>query len=44
MVCERCGKEKLDVRERLPYDQDVNGTEVLIIVCDECEGEIAADI
>ena len=45
MVCEQCGKEKPDVRERTdPYEADVNGVEIWIIVCDDCDALLAEEI
>lgn len=45
LTCERCGKEKADVRWRLdPYDQDVNNKEVWEFLCDDCECDLMDDI
>jgi hypothetical protein len=40
MVCESCGKDTPDVRERkCGYYEDLWGEEVLEGVCDACEAE-----
>ena len=46
MICEDCDwKDKEDVRERVcPFDQDVNGIETLVLICDDCHHERAMDI
>ncbi len=45
MICDQCGKDKPDVKERLdPYEEDVNNREVLRNLCRNCEYEIAQDI
>jgi len=44
-VCDYCHEEKDSTRWRLdPYAQDVDGEEIEIFVCDECEERIAEDI
>ena len=45
LTCESCGKEKEDVCEReCVYSREINDTEVLEIICDDCEHEHLMDI
>lgn len=45
MKCDDCEKEKPDVSERFcGYSEEINGTQVLEVVCDECEHEHLMDI
>jgi hypothetical protein len=44
-ICEHCHKEKESTEWRLdPYEEDINGKEVWIFVCDECDELIADEI
>ena len=44
-ICDYCHEEKDSTCWRLdPYVQDVDGEEIEIFVCDECEDRIAEDI
>jgi hypothetical protein len=44
-VCQVCHQAKPDVRERAcGYSADINGTEVMEVICDSCEQEHLNDI
>jgi hypothetical protein len=44
-VCQVCGKSDDTVYERAcGYSMDINGTEVLEMICDDCEGQHCDDI
>ena len=39
-TCEYCGKATPDVRKRLcGYSQEIHGTDVVEVICDDCEHE-----
>jgi hypothetical protein len=40
--CERCGKPGRLVAE--PFEQDVNNRTVMVVLCDDCYGQIADEI
>jgi hypothetical protein len=44
-ICDRCHEEKESTCWRNdPYEEDVNGKEVEIFVCDQCDEELADEI
>lgn len=44
-VCQVCGKSDDTVYERAcGYSMDINGTEVLEMICDDCEEQHCDDI
>jgi len=43
--CTRCKELKPDVRRRVdPYEEDLNGVTVMIVVCDGCSKDLADEL
>jgi|GEM_PF-7079679 len=43
--CTRCQELKPDVHKRLdPYEADLNGVEIWVVICDACEKDLADEL
>jgi len=43
--CTLCHELKSDVRKRVnPYEEDLNGIVVLVVVCDSCDKDLADEL